>query len=85
MTAREFYEANATNVVNVPRPDHHEDASGWAGVRRASEARFVAKDCPVMTLPDAFDFAEKYVRYLINESRKDLNAFLKSSDNLQKG
>jgi hypothetical protein len=60
MTAQEFYEANATNIVDVPRPNHPEDASGWAGVRRASEARFIAKDALVMTLADAFDFAEKY-------------------------
>jgi hypothetical protein len=57
---QEFYEANATNVCNVPRVGHPEDPSGWAGVRRASEARFVAGDCLVMTLADAFDFAEKY-------------------------
>ena len=63
MNAMEFYEANKTNIVNVPRPDHPEDASGWAGVRRASEARFVAKDCLVMTLADACDFAEKYHAY----------------------
>ena len=56
----EFYEANATNVCNVPRVGHPEDPSGWAGVRRASEARFVAGDALVMTLADAFDFAEKY-------------------------
>lgn len=60
ITAQEFYEANATNVCNVPRVGHPEDPSGWAGVRRASEARFVAGDCLVMTLADAFDFAEKY-------------------------
>ena len=63
MSPQEFYEANATNVVNVPRPDHPEDASGWAGVRRASEARFIAKDCLVMTLSDTFDFVEKYHAY----------------------
>src|SRR4051812_44915064 len=57
---QEFYEANATNVCNVPRVGHPEDPSGWAGVRRASEARFVAGDCLVMTLADAFDFAENY-------------------------
>jgi hypothetical protein len=59
-TPQEFYEANATNVCNVPRVGHPEDPSGWAGVRRASEARFVAGDALVMTLADAFDFAEKY-------------------------
>jgi hypothetical protein len=58
--AAEFYEQNATNVVNVPRPRHPEDKSGWDGVRRASEARFIAKDALVMTLPDAFDFAAKF-------------------------
>ncbi len=60
MTPQEFYEKNATNVVNVPRPGHPEDPSGLAGVRRASEVRFIAKDCLVMTLADAYDFAEKY-------------------------
>ncbi len=60
MNAQEFYEANATKVVNVPRPGHPEDPSGWDGVRRASEAQFIAKDVLVMTLADAFDFAEKY-------------------------
>ena len=60
MTAQEFYVANATTTVNVPRVGHPEDPSGWAGVRRASEAQYIAKDALVMTLADAFDFAEKY-------------------------
>jgi len=60
MTARGFYEANATNIVNVPRPGHPEDKSGWDGVRRASEAQFIAKDVPVMPLWDACAFAEAY-------------------------
>lgn len=58
--ASQFYEANATNIVNVPRISHPEDKSGWDGVRRASEARFVAGNCPVMTLPDAIDFAATF-------------------------
>lgn len=65
MTPQEFYERNATNIVMVPRVGHPEDPSGWAGVRRASEAKFIAPDCPVMTLADAFDFAEKYARSLV--------------------
>jgi hypothetical protein len=60
MTAKEFYEANATNICNVPRPSHPEDPSGWDGVRRASEAQFIAKAVPVMPLWDVCDFAEKY-------------------------
>lgn len=60
MTAKEFYEANATNIVNVPRPGHPEDPSGIDGVRSASQARFIAPDVPVMPLWDVFDFAEKF-------------------------
>lgn len=59
---KEFYDVNATNVVNVPRPGHPEDKSGVDGVRRASEAQFVAKDVLVMPLWDVFDFAEAYAR-----------------------
>ena len=62
MNAKEFYEANATNVCNVPRPNHPEDKSGWDGVRRASEAQFIAKDVLCMPIWDAFDFAEKYAQ-----------------------
>jgi hypothetical protein len=67
--ARQFYEQNATNVVNVPRPGHPEDKSGWDGVRRASPAKFVAQDALVMTLPDAFDFAAKFHERAIAESQ----------------
>jgi hypothetical protein len=67
--ARQFYEQNATNVVNVPRPGHPEDKSGWDGVRRASQAKFVAQDALVMTLPDAFDFAAKFHERAIAESQ----------------
>jgi hypothetical protein len=69
ITAAEFYEQNATNVVNVPRPDHPEDKSGWDGVRRASQAKFIAQDALVMTLPDAFDFAAKFGERAIAESQ----------------
>jgi hypothetical protein len=58
--ARKFYEDHATNIVNVPREGHPEDKSGWDGVPRASEARFVAGDCLVMTLAEAIDFAAKF-------------------------
>ena len=58
MTAKEYYKAHATNIVSIP--GNPENKSGWDGVRRASEARFIAKDVLCMTLPDAFDFAEKY-------------------------
>jgi len=67
MTAKEFYEANKTNVVIVSAD---ESKSGWAGVRRASEAQFIAKDVPCMPLWDAFDFAEKY--YLARVAGGDL-------------
>ena len=60
MNAKEFYEANKTNVVNVPRVGHPEDKSGWDGVRSASEAKFIAPDVLVMPLWDVFDFAESY-------------------------
>lgn len=60
MTAQQFYSAHQTTLVNVPRVGHPEDKSGWDGVRAASEARFIAGDALVMTLADAFDFAEKY-------------------------
>jgi hypothetical protein len=63
MNAKEFYEANKTNVVNVLRPGHPEDKSGWNGVRSASEARFLAPDVQVMPLWDVFDFAERYRWY----------------------
>jgi len=66
MEAKQFYEENATNVVSVPRVDHPEDKSGWDGVRRASEARFIAADVLVMPLWDAFDFAEKYANQKAN-------------------
>jgi hypothetical protein len=69
--ARQFYEQNATNVVNVPRPGHSEDKSGWDGVRRASQAKFVAQDALVMTLPDAIDFAAKFGERAIAESQAD--------------
>jgi hypothetical protein len=71
--ARQFYEQNATNVVNVPRPGHPEDKSGWDGVRRASQAKFVAQDALVMTLPDAFDFAAKFGERAIAESQAPQN------------
>jgi hypothetical protein len=58
--AIDFYNAHATNIVNVPRVNHDEDPSGWAGVRRAREAGIFAKDALVMSLADACDFAEKY-------------------------
>lgn len=67
--AAQFYKENATNVVNVPRPGHPEDKSGWDGVRRASEARFIAQDALVMTLADVFDFAAKFVERAIAESQ----------------
>lgn len=60
MTAKEFYEANATTTVNVPRVGHPEDKSGWDGVRRASQAQYIASDVEVMPLWDVFDFAEKF-------------------------
>ena len=60
MTAKEFYEANATTTVNVPRVGHPEDKSGWDGVRRASQAQYIAPDVEVMPLWDVFDFAEKF-------------------------
>ncbi|HZR56343.1 MAG TPA: hypothetical protein VFA74_05690 [Terriglobales bacterium] len=60
--AKEFYEANKTNVVNVPRPKHPEDKSGWDGVHAATQARFVADDVLVMPLWDVFDFAEKFAK-----------------------
>jgi len=68
--AARFYKENATNVVNVPRPGHPEDKSGWDGVRRASEARFIAQDALVMTLADAIDFAAKFAARAIEESRQ---------------
>jgi len=60
MKAIDFYNANATNIVNVPRPGHPEDPSGIAGVRRAMEAQYFAKDALVMSLVDACQFAEAY-------------------------
>jgi hypothetical protein len=67
--AAQFYNENATNEVNVPRPGHPEDTSGWDGVRRASQAKFVAQDALVMTLPDAIDFASKFGERAIAESQ----------------
>jgi hypothetical protein len=63
MEAIEFYKANATNVVNVPRPHHPEDQSGIAGVRRCEQAQFFAADAQVMSLADACHFAEAYAKY----------------------
>lgn len=63
-SAEEFYKANATNIVNVPRPGHPEDKSGWDGVRRASETQFIAKDVLVMPLWDVYAFAEAYAHSL---------------------
>ena len=60
MTAKEFYEANATTTVNVPRVGHPEDKSGWDGVQRARQAQYIAPDVEVMLLWDVFDFAEKF-------------------------
>lgn len=60
MNAIEFYNAHATNVVNVPRPGHPEDPSGIAGVRRCTEAQFFAKDALVMSLAEACQFAEAF-------------------------
>lgn len=62
MKAIDFYKANATNKINVPRPGHPEDPSGRAGVPRAIEARFFAEDCLVMSLAEACEFAEKYAK-----------------------
>jgi hypothetical protein len=56
----DFYNANATNIVNVPRPGHPEDPSGIAGVRRVMEAQYFADNAPVMSLADACDFAKAY-------------------------
>ena len=65
MTAKEFYEANATTTVNVPLSKragvgHPEDKSGWDGVQRARQAQYIAPDVEVMPLWDVFDFAEKF-------------------------
>ena len=65
MTAKEFYEANATTTVNVPLSKravvgHPEDKSGWDGVQRARQAQYIAPDVEVMLLWDVFDFAEKF-------------------------
>lgn len=67
MTAIEFYKARATTIVNVPRPGHPKDPSGIAGVRKASEAQYFAKDAPVMLLSDACQFAEAYAAYIAED------------------
>ena len=59
-SAKEFYQDNATNVCKVPKTPN--EKGGWKGVRRAEKAQFVAPDVLVMTLWEAFDFAEKYAK-----------------------
>lgn len=74
MTAIDFYNQHQTNVVNVPRVGHPEDPSGWAGVRRASEAKYIADDCPVMPLSDACEFADKFAESKIAELTRQRGA-----------
>jgi hypothetical protein len=74
----DFYNANATNIVNVPRPGHPEDPSGIAGVRRVMEAQYFADNAPVMSLADACDFAAAYahsrITSLAEEAEREAEA-----------
>ena len=75
MTAKEFYEENATTTVNVPRVGHPEDKSGWDGVRRASQAQYIAPDVEVMPLWDVFDFADKFRQARAASQREGRSSF----------
>ena len=65
LSAIDFYNKYATNMVHVPRVGSND--RGGRVCAPASEARYFAKDCPVMQLGDAVELAEHYARYMMGK------------------